>query len=171
MQVKYLAANGWRGQTLFYIHAKKSPFGPVLLVADDKNRIAFLGFCSETQARREITALQKKWQCRIDPKPQFKFLLDAVFAQKRSVTLALVGTDFQQRVWRALLKIKNGKKSTYGALAEQMGSHPRAVGGAVAANPISYLVPCHRILAADGSLRGYRWGLAVKQKLLTAEAD
>ncbi|MGC6472667.1 MAG: methylated-DNA--[protein]-cysteine S-methyltransferase [Parvibaculales bacterium] len=83
--------------------------------------------------------------------------------------LKLTGTPFQHRVWQALLSIPEGASDTYGGLAAKLGSSPRAVGGAVGANQLAWLVPCHRILGADGKLHGYRWGLAVKARLLAAE--
>lgn len=79
------------------------------------------------------------------------------------------GTDFQKQVWQALLTIPYGKTSTYGELAAKLGSSARAVGAAVGRNPISILIPCHRVLAADGSLAGYAGGLENKEKLLRLE--
>ncbi|KQV87616.1 methylated-DNA--[protein]-cysteine S-methyltransferase [Pelomonas sp. Root1237] len=81
------------------------------------------------------------------------------------------GTAFQREVWQALLAIAPGQPSTYGALAERLGraSAARALGAAVGRNPISVLVPCHRVVGADGSLTGYAGGLERKQALLSLE--
>jgi methylated-DNA-[protein]-cysteine S-methyltransferase len=82
------------------------------------------------------------------------------------------GTPFQLRVWRALLDVPYGQSRSYAALAAALGLPPggaRAVGAAVGRNPISLLVPCHRILGADGSLRGYAGGLWRKERLLRLE--
>ncbi|RTL39045.1 MAG: methylated-DNA--[protein]-cysteine S-methyltransferase [Burkholderiales bacterium] len=81
------------------------------------------------------------------------------------------GTAFQREVWQALLTIAPGQPATYGALAERLGraSAARALGAAVGRNPISVLVPCHRVIGADGSLTGYAGGLARKQALLALE--
>lgn len=81
------------------------------------------------------------------------------------------GTAFQQSVWRALLKVPFGTTSTYGALAAAIGrpGAARAVGAAVGANPLAIVVPCHRIVGADGTLTGYAGGLARKAKLLALE--
>ena len=81
------------------------------------------------------------------------------------------GTAFQRAVWQALLAIAPGQPATYGALAERLGraSAARALGAAVGRNPISVLVPCHRVVGADGSLTGYAGGLARKQALLALE--
>jgi methylated-DNA-[protein]-cysteine S-methyltransferase len=81
------------------------------------------------------------------------------------------GTAFQRAVWRALLDIPPGKPDTYGRLAQRLGraNAARALGAAVGRNPISVLVPCHRVVGADGSLTGYAGGLARKQALLALE--
>jgi AraC family transcriptional regulator, regulatory protein of adaptative response / methylated-DNA-[protein]-cysteine methyltransferase len=83
----------------------------------------------------------------------------------------LKGTDFQRRIWRALLEIPHGQTTTYGELAKKAGCHgaARAVGQAVGSNPVAVLVPCHRVVASDGSLGGYAWGPARKRALLRAE--
>jgi methylated-DNA-[protein]-cysteine S-methyltransferase len=81
------------------------------------------------------------------------------------------GTAFQQRVWAALREIPWGETRTYGALARAVGrpSAARAVGAAVGRNPLAVIVPCHRVLGADGKLTGYAWGVARKRGLLRRE--
>lgn len=81
------------------------------------------------------------------------------------------GTAFQREVWRALLAIAPGASDTYGHLAERLGraQAARALGAAVGRNPISILIPCHRVVGADGSLTGYAGGLTRKQALLSLE--
>lgn len=83
------------------------------------------------------------------------------------------GTEFQRQVWLALLTIPAGDPASYGELAQRLGraSAARALGAAVGRNPISVLVPCHRVVGADGSLTGYAGGLARKQALLTLEGQ
>ena len=88
--------------------------------------------------------------------------------------LSPAGTDFQQSVWKLLKKIPYGKTTTYGAIAARLSSNGKkaaaqAVGGAVGHNPISLLIPCHRVLGADGSLTGYAGGLEKKSALLELE--
>lgn len=87
--------------------------------------------------------------------------------------LDLQGTAFQRRVWQALADIRPGTHISYGELARRLGAPNavRAVAGACAANRLAVLIPCHRVLGADGSLTGYRWGLARKQALLEREAE
>jgi AraC family transcriptional regulator, regulatory protein of adaptative response / methylated-DNA-[protein]-cysteine methyltransferase len=81
--------------------------------------------------------------------------------------LAVTGTNFQVQVWRALLELEPGETVTYGALARKLGKPDaaRAVGTAVGANPIAWVIPCHRVLRAGGVLGGYRWGPARKQMI------
>jgi methylated-DNA-[protein]-cysteine S-methyltransferase len=87
------------------------------------------------------------------------------------VPLDLHGTPFQRSVWRALLAIPAGQTRSYGALAKTLGSASavRAVGGAVGRNPISVIVPCHRVVGRDGSLTGYAGGVERKRALLALE--
>jgi len=88
------------------------------------------------------------------------------------IPLALYGTPWQRQVWRALLAIPPGETSTYKTVAEQVCTPKasRAVGAAVGANPISWLIPCHRVLASDGRLTGYHWGVERKRAMLMYEA-
>ena len=101
--------------------------------------------------------------------------LEEFFAAKRKqfeLKLDLrAGTDFQRSVWQYLLEIPYGKTTTYSRIAEDLGDAKavRAVGRAVGANPIGIIVPCHRVIGADGSLTGYAWGLSRKKKLLELE--
>jgi len=96
-------------------------------------------------------------------------------ASRRSgpLTLHLKGTNFQLRVWKALLAIPHGEVTSYGALARSVGAPTahRAVGNAVGRNPVSLLVPCHRVLRSSGALGGYRWGVDRKRALLAWEAS
>jgi methylated-DNA-[protein]-cysteine S-methyltransferase len=97
----------------------------------------------------------------------------AWFAGKRrefSVGLSPDGTPFQRRVWSALRRIPYGETRSYGDLARTVGSSPRAVGRANATNPICLIVPCHRVIGADGSLTGYAFGEETKRRLLEFEA-
>lgn len=94
------------------------------------------------------------------------------FAKRRrdfDLPLAPGGTAHQQRVWAALRAIPFGETRSYGELARALGSSPRAVGRANATNPISLIVPCHRVIGADGSLTGFAFGEDAKRKLLEHE--
>lgn len=91
-------------------------------------------------------------------------------APKMDLPLAPQGSAYRQQVWRALLEIPYGQAVTYGQLAERVGGSPRSVGGAVGRNPISILIPCHRVVGSGGSLTGYAGGLDAKRFLLRLEA-
>ena len=101
--------------------------------------------------------------------------LDAYFAgelEQFELELALAGTPFQRRVWDALRRIPYGATTTYGTLARELGaSEPRAIGGAVGRTPVPIIIPCHRVIGADGSLTGYGGGLDRKRTLLAFEAS
>lgn len=112
--------------------------------------------CSDGSLHNALTAIQQYLQAP---------------GQPPALPLDLTGTPYQQRVWSALQEIPCGRTESYSQLAARLGSHPRAVARACASNRVALLVPCHRVLAADGGLAGYRWGLARKAALLASEAD
>ena len=99
--------------------------------------------------------------------------LDRYFASLRpdpsELSLCPKGTPFQQRVWHELLTVPYGQTESYGSLAARLGTSARAVGGAVGRNPLSIIIPCHRVLGSDGGLCGYAGGLDNKKKLLQLE--
>ncbi|MEC9292636.1 MAG: methylated-DNA--[protein]-cysteine S-methyltransferase [Pseudomonadota bacterium] len=81
------------------------------------------------------------------------------------------GTEFQKKVWKALLNIPYGTTKTYKDIAEEVGSHPRAIGGAVGANPVPILIPCHRVIGSSGKMTGFSAGdgISTKEILLKLE--
>lgn len=100
--------------------------------------------------------------------------LDEYFAGKRSgfdVPVRFLGTDFQNQVWNALLQIPYGETTTYSRIAQLVGRPKavRAVGTAIGRNPVPLIVPCHRVVASDGGLAGFAWGLDAKKYLLRQE--
>jgi AraC family transcriptional regulator of adaptative response/methylated-DNA-[protein]-cysteine methyltransferase len=97
----------------------------------------------------------------------------ALDSPRRTIALHVKGTNFQLKVWHALLQVGDGAVTTYGAIAQAIGSPggSRAVGGAVGANPISYLIPCHRVIRASGALGGYAWGPDRKRVMLALEGS
>ncbi len=106
--------------------------------------------------------------------PVVKRQLDEFFAGKRTtfdLPMAPAGTDFQKRVWAELTRIPYGETISYAELAKRVGSEgaARAVGRANATNPIAVVVPCHRVIGADGSLTGYAYGVEMKRSLLDFE--
>lgn len=123
---------------------------------------------------RHATALRPGWNRDDTAFDDVRGQLDEYVAGDRhdfDVALSPVGTAFQQKVWAALLEIPYGETRTYGAVATAIGSPTasRAVGLANGQNPISIIVPCHRVVGADGSLTGYGGGLDAKRWLLSHE--
>ena len=112
-----------------------------------------------------------------DPKVKDVFeQLKQYFSRERknfNLELEIIGTDFQKKVWNELTTIPYGETISYGELANRMGDKKlmRAVAAANSANPIPIIIPCHRVIGADGSLTGYGGGLDVKQKLLELEGS
>ena len=114
---------------------------------------------------------------RSDPRPFAKIIrqVEAYFAGELTrfdIRFTTSGTEFQQRVWRAVEEIPYGATTTYGALAAQLGlprDRIQALGAAIGANPLLLVRPCHRVIGADGSMRGYAGGVERKVQLLTHE--
>ena len=152
-----------------------SPLGDILLAADEMG-LTGLWFAGQKYYPAQLPGLAEG-SCTV--LEQAKRWLDAYFAGDRpdfTPTLHLVGTQYQVAVWESLLTIPYGKTVSYGAIgaiaAERLGKErfsARAVGAAVGRNPISVIVPCHRVVGADGSLTGYAGGLNRKERLLTLE--
>ena len=147
-----------------------SPLGEIVLAADGD---ALVGLWFSGQAHFGAGLREaEEGDCAV--LREAKAWLDDYFAGKvpaRTPKLKPRGTAFQQKVWTELLRIPRGGTVTYGELAKTLGSHARAVGGAVGRNPISILIPCHRVVGADGSLTGYAGGVERKKELLRMEAN
>lgn len=149
-----------------YVH--ESPVGPLTLVSDGA---ALAGVYFESQKHGAPPAGPRGTDKIIDAARK---QLDAYFAGKRTsfdVPLAPKGTAFQTRVWHALTKIPYGETTSYGAIANAIGSPKavRAVGAANGRNPIPIIIPCHRVIGANGSLTGFGGGMARKELLLDLE--
>jgi methylated-DNA-[protein]-cysteine S-methyltransferase len=151
-----------------------SAVGPLTLVAQDG---AIVGLYMDSQRHRPGDDKLGEPDSRGRQAEPFKALavqLDAYFAGELirfTVPLAPLGTQFQQRVWAALLEIPYGETQSYGQLAERIGSPgaARAVGLANGKNPIGIVIPCHRVVGSNGSLTGYGGGLDRKKQLLDLE--
>jgi AraC family transcriptional regulator of adaptative response/methylated-DNA-[protein]-cysteine methyltransferase len=154
-----------------------SPFGEALLIATERG-LAGLAFVDEDkgQSRQDALAdMMQRW-----PKARYvedpartaaharQIFKPAEWGEDRPVRLVMIGTDFDVRVWETLLKIPMGSAVSYTDIARHIGapSASRAVGSAVGRNPLSFVVPCHRVLRGDGSLGGYHWGLTRKRALI-----
>jgi AraC family transcriptional regulator, regulatory protein of adaptative response / methylated-DNA-[protein]-cysteine methyltransferase len=104
------------------------------------------------------------------------FIFQNDWGKLPEIKLHLKGTGFQLKVWEALLKIPMGKLCTYGTIAEKIGhaNASRAVGTAIGSNPVTFLIPCHRVIQASGKLGGYMWGTTRKTAMIgweSAKAD
>jgi methylated-DNA-[protein]-cysteine S-methyltransferase len=145
-----------------------SPVGKLRLIASDKGLVAIdvqnvrvaSDFETSASAQKILSTTKKQ--------------LEQYFACKRTnfdIPLDLEGTDFQQQAWRALCRIPYGKTISYGQQAKNIKKPKafRAVGSANGKNPIPIIVPCHRVVAGDGTLGGYSLGLKMKKQLLALE--
>ena len=151
-----------------YTKRYMSPVGEILLAADDAG-LTGLWF----EGSKYFAAELPKAHIEQDTPVLLETIqwLDVYFAGKEpdfTPPLHLIGSDFRRRVWKRLLEIPYGQTTTYGALLGG-GMSAQAVGGAVGHNPISIIVPCHRVIGANGSLTGYAGGIDKKIGLLTLE--
>jgi AraC family transcriptional regulator of adaptative response/methylated-DNA-[protein]-cysteine methyltransferase len=146
-----------------------TPFGTAFF-AETPRGLCRLVFIERATDERELRALHAAW-----PNARFvrddaraSTLVESIWGHKTAnLPLAVCGTNFQVQVWRALLELEPGESVTYSALARKIGqpNGARAVGNAVGANPIAWVIPCHRVLREGGKLGGYRWGVARKQMI------
>jgi methylated-DNA-[protein]-cysteine S-methyltransferase len=143
-----------------------SPIGPLTIVVDDAGRLTELRFADSDALDRPASA---------DPRSSaVAAQLREYFAGRRrafDIELAMRGTEFQRAVWSALLAIPYGETITYSELARRIGRPAaiRAVGAANGANPVPVIVPCHRVIGANGTLTGYGGGIERMQWLLALE--
>lgn len=148
-----------------------SLFGGITLASDGSELI---GLWWNTQRYFGSTLGETQTLCRNDAAiDAARCWLDVYFSgaiPDFTPPLRLVGTPFQQRVWRELLSIPYGEVLSYGSMAKRIGTSARAVGGAVGRNPISLIVPCHRVIGSDATLTGYAGGIDLKRQLLSLEA-
>jgi methylated-DNA-[protein]-cysteine S-methyltransferase len=151
-----------------------SPVGELLLVGDQTRDGVALTSLSMT-GQRNAPRPQPGWRLAPDAFAKVTRQLEAYFAGELTtfdLELAPRGTPFQQRIWRALDSVRYGTTITYGELAAQLGV-PRdrivALGAAIGANPLLIIRPCHRVVGADGTMRGYAGGVERKQWLLVHE--
>lgn len=155
-----------------------SPFGPAFLAVTQWGVCALAFLAEASTAVREAERLRQFWpDAQVLEEPTATATLaERIFepslANQPPVNLLVKGTDFQLQVWKALLAIPTGRLCAYEQLARALGrpAAARAVGQAVAANPVAWLIPCHRVIRRRGALGGYRWGTVRKQALIAWEA-
>ena len=150
-----------------------TPFGRAL-IAGTARGVCHLAFVEPGEEQRELGALQRRWrEARVDRDDSLARNLamriwSPVDRHSAPLQLAVAGTNFQLKVWQALLDLGARGPTTYSAVAKAIGhpSSPRAVGTAVGANPVAWLIPCHNVLRKDGALGGYHWGEDRKRTML-----
>lgn len=153
-------------------HSVASPLGPLLLIADDADRLCGLYLPGHPTGPAAAPGPDDAGGVIDSTSAQ----LEEYFAGERTafaLPLAGGGSPLQERVWARLLTVAHGTTTTYGRIAAELGMGPhgaRAVGSANARNPISIVVPCHRVVGASGALTGYAGGLEAKRRLLVHEA-
>ncbi len=153
-----------------------SIFGTALLMATEKG-LCGLAFADEGDEEKELSDMRGRW-----PKADFVHNQSAttpyaerIFSEGRegrdALPVQLFGTPWQIKVWQALLAIPEGRLTTYRAIAETVCTRKasRATGAAIGRNPISLLIPCHRVLSATGAITGYHWGIDRKRALIAYE--
>ena len=156
-----------------------TPFGQALIMVTDYG-LAGQAFCDEGGEKFALEDMQKRWPNAhyVEAEPnEISHWASRIFDPQKwniddPVRIVMIGTDFEVRVWETLLRIGPGQATTYGDIAQSIGKPKaaRAVGAAVGRNPISFVVPCHRVIGKNAKLTGYHWGLTRKQAILGWEA-
>jgi AraC family transcriptional regulator of adaptative response/methylated-DNA-[protein]-cysteine methyltransferase len=155
-----------------------SPFGTALTMATDRG-LAGVAFADEGGEAAALADMRSRWPRAAyveDPAttaPYVRRIFDpATWRADRPLRIVMIGSDFELRVWETLLRLPLGKATTYSDIAAYLGkpTAARAVGAAIGKNPISFVVPCHRVLAKGGGLCGYHWGITRKRAILGWEA-
>ena len=168
---------GAEGVTISYgFHP--SPFGSALVMATERG-LCGLAFADFGEEKAALLDMQGRWlkakyvedSARTAPIAQRIFDKDS-WRPDQPLRVVLIGTDFEVRVWETLMRIPMGRATTYSTIANRLGNPKasRAVGAAVGKNPISFVVPCHRVMGKSGDLTGYHWGLTRKCAMLGWEA-
>jgi len=165
--------SGGAGLTVSYgFHP--SPFGTALVMATARG-LAGLAFADSGEEQAALADMQSRWpRANIIADTAGTALLAArifdprLWRANRPLRVVLIGTDFEVRVWETLLKIPLGRAMTYSDIAAKLRAPKaaRAVGAAVGKNPVSFVVPCHRVLGKSGDITGYHWGLTRKRAML-----
>jgi AraC family transcriptional regulator of adaptative response/methylated-DNA-[protein]-cysteine methyltransferase len=155
-----------------------SPFGSALIMATGRG-LAGLAFADAGEERPVLADMQARWpkatyvEDRVGTAPFARRVFDsATWRSGAPLRVVLIGTDFEVRVWEALLAVPMGRLVSYSEIAAKVctPAAARAVGAAVGRNPVCFVVPCHRVIGKNGSLTGYHWGLTRKRAMLGWEA-
>jgi AraC family transcriptional regulator of adaptative response/methylated-DNA-[protein]-cysteine methyltransferase len=155
-----------------------SPFGIAIVIASDRGLVG-LAFADAGEEQSALADMKRRWPnaTYVEDHARTAALAQRVFDTNlwradQPLRVVLIGTDFEVRVWQTLLRIPMGKATTYSSIAADLDrpKASRAVGAAVGKNPVSFVVPCHRVLGKSGALTGYHWGITRKQAMLGWEA-
>jgi AraC family transcriptional regulator of adaptative response/methylated-DNA-[protein]-cysteine methyltransferase len=155
-----------------------SPFGSALVMATERG-LAGLAFADPGKERATLADMKSRWPraTYVEDSARTAAIAKRIFdpAQwqpQQPLRVVLIGTDFEVRVWDALLQIPMGRLATYSGIAAKLAkpNASRAVGAAVGKNPVSFVVPCHRVVGKSGDLTGYHWGITRKHAMLGWEA-
>lgn len=155
-----------------------SPFG-IALVMTTPRGLCGLAFADPGEEREALDDMRGRWPSAtyIEDRGATAPVAERIFnsacwREDQPLRVVLIGTDFEVRVWDTLLSIPLGRATTYSDIASHIGkpNAPRAVGAAVGKNPISFVVPCHRVLGKSGDITGYHWGMTRKRAMLGWEA-
>jgi AraC family transcriptional regulator of adaptative response/methylated-DNA-[protein]-cysteine methyltransferase len=153
-----------------------TPFGDALIAWTPRG-ISFLGFCRRHGREKSLSGISKQWPgLNLNEKSEKAIeYLSRVFnhCNDSQLKVWLRGSPFQLKVWEALLNIPSSSHCTYGQIAQYLGNPraSRAIGTAIGRNPVSWLIPCHRVITSMGALGGYRWGIETKQAMIGLEAS
>lgn len=150
-----------------------SPFGDFFVAATDLG-ICQLGFIDNNDLNKQLENAVRIWPNArlINKPPQQLSIIKGIFEHRQPcnnpLALHVMGTEFQIKVWQALLEINSGCHSNYADIAKRIDNPraARAVGSAIGANPVALLIPCHRVIRQNGDIGGYRWGINRKQAIL-----
>jgi AraC family transcriptional regulator of adaptative response/methylated-DNA-[protein]-cysteine methyltransferase len=169
--------SGGQGLTIRYgFHP--SPFGIALVMASERG-LAGLAFADAGEEKAALADMRQRWPNAgyVEDSPGTASLARRIFDPKRwraeePLRVVLIGTDWEVRVWETLLKVPMGRLTSYSSIANKLCAPKaaRAVGAAVGKNPISFVVPCHRVVGSGGALTGYHWGITRKHAMLGWEA-
>src|SRR5438876_5097022 len=169
--------SGGSGLTMAYgFHP--SPFGTALVMTTQRG-LAGLAFADPGEEQATLADMKARWPMAniVEDRARTASLARRIFDSRlwradRPLRVVLIRTDFEVRVWEPLLRIPMGRAVTYSGIAAKIGATKaaRAVGAAVGKNPVSFVVPCHRVLGKSGDVTGYYWGLTRKRAMLGWEA-
>jgi O-6-methylguanine DNA methyltransferase len=171
-----------REESPLAFHTWEAPLLGLVTLAATERGLCYLAPTKQDETKSDVARAWLAWRYPHRPLHEdaapfaevIREMTEYLEGRRTEFTVALdpLGTPFQRSVWDAMVRIPHGSTSTYGTLAAELGrpTAARAVGAAVGANPLCVILPCHRLLGANGSLTGFAYGLTMKERLLALEA-